>query len=185
MPEDPEDDEEEQWQPVQKRTYVVERDRRFGTSKNTTNNCRRIFFHIAMWIFHDIPIGTFEFVTSTSIFLVRTITKPFRVLWAMLGVYLEIKGLLKGTPVAGTWASFIESDDTIPFTTYIFEFSIPMALGISIFVIVVPNISAVMAIPPFKIIFSTQGKLIIIAATMILLGLLPGLVSLFSSILIP
>jgi hypothetical protein len=129
-----------------------------------------------MWLVHDIPIGIFEFVTSTSIFLVRTITKPWRILWAMFGVYLEIKGLMKGTPVAGTWASFIESDDTIPFTTYIFEFSIPTALGISIFVIVVPNIAAVMALPPFQVIFSSQGKLVIIAVTMVILGLIPGII---------
>ena len=129
-----------------------------------------------MWLFHDTAIGIFEFVTSTSIFLVRTITKPWRILWAMFGVYLEIKGLLNGTPVAGTWASFIESDDTIAFTNYIYEFSIPMALGISIFVIVVPNIAAIMSLPLFQAIFSTQGKLVIIAITMFILGLLPAIV---------
>ena len=149
---------------VKLRTYYIEQTK------------RQFLKHLLLWLFHDIPLGTCEFVTSTSIFLIRTMTKPFRVIWAMFGVYTELKGLLQSKPTAGTWASFLESDDIIPYTQYIYEFSLPMAFGVSVFLVVVPNIDAVMAIPFFASMFSAQGSLIIAAVSMVILGVLPSIV---------
>merc|ERR1719171_1745952 len=87
---------------------------------------------LVLWPLYDIPLGLFEFSASTAIFLIKLLHKPAQVLYALIGVVLELRGLLRQVPVSGTWPSFEESTSTVPFSRYVYEFHIVMALGVGL-----------------------------------------------------
>lgn len=118
-----------------------------------------------------------EFAASTSVFLVKIISKPFHVLWAFLGVYLEIRGLLGAVPVAGTWPSFVESEETLPLSAYIDEYAVPMATGVGVLILCLPSLTSnIMQIPGFQhYLFSETGLLLLSCFFALVLGVYPAM----------
>ncbi len=138
-----------------------------------------MFQLLIVWPFVDIPTAIFEFAASTAIFLVKLVHKPFQVIWAIIGVVREIRGLLGTVKVAGTWPSFVEADSTVPFSRLVYEFHTVMSVGVGLSLLTFGSTSEALYNGPIAPIFRPIAITIIAVVFAVLLGLIPFLYSLY------
>lgn len=131
-----------------------------------------------VWPLHDVPIGLFEFAASTCIFLLKLVHKPFQVIWAMIGVILELRGLLSMQKVSGTWPSFVESETSVPYLRYVSEFHVVMSVGVGLALLTFGSPHEGLYNGPVSPLFRATAVAIIACIMAVLLGLIPFLTSL-------
>jgi hypothetical protein len=126
-----------------------------------------------LWPLHDVPLGFFEFATSTAVYLVKLTIKPFEVAWSLVGCVKELDGLLSGVPTAGTWPSFVESDATLPLSAYTKTLATPLLLATMILLLVIPSSATVAAWPGIGSLSEARALRTTAAVAIAFIGLWP------------
>jgi hypothetical protein len=102
----------------------------FGPSRIGT-----FFNAIISFTLHDIPVGVFELVASTTVYLMKLVIKPLELYRGFKGTIAEVKSHAAGQKSAGTWPSFLETTANPSIIDYLFKFRWAPAIGISIFLV--------------------------------------------------
>ncbi|MFA5499444.1 MAG: PEP/pyruvate-binding domain-containing protein [Candidatus Omnitrophota bacterium] len=102
----------------------------FGTSR-----IGKVFNGLFSFIAHDIPIGVFELVASTTVYLMKLVIKPLELYKGFKGTRAELLSHAAGQKSAGTWPSFLETTANPPIIDYLMKFRWAPAIGLSIFLL--------------------------------------------------
>jgi hypothetical protein len=86
------------------------------------------------FIFHTIPIGAAEMLTSTGVYLLSIVVRP-GILAAGFSRFKMETGLhIVGQSSAATWPSFLETSANDPITRYIYKFRWAIFIGLTLFI---------------------------------------------------
>ena len=120
---------------------------------------------------HDLWLGIFEFAFSSSIFLLKLIQKPVEVIWGLIGVCLELRGLLGDAKVSGTWQSFEESDRTLSFTQYARWLNYPVLVGVTLALCTYPAHPTLLEYPYIQNLTTPTATKVVACLTVLFWGL--------------
>jgi hypothetical protein len=86
------------------------------------------------FIFHTIPIGAAEMLTSTGVYLLSIVVRPGILAAGFSRFNKETQLHILGQSSAATWPSFLETSANDPITRYIYKFRWAIFIGLTLFI---------------------------------------------------